>query len=197
MNQDARKSQTKGRLWVYPQSHHLWLVSTLTCSIAAEYFTLGNNDFHPAENRAMSHVLQLGNINFEQVGNLPLKSDSVSQPVQVSQAENSTMLQESADYSKATSFVKSEVSCDFSLSLSNTCTINGDVRVSGISVTFLVPEFKSETPGGNNSKSWKLKPCARPKCHEPCQGVVHKICFWASAAPRVLRGPFCSSQYFL
>ncbi|CAM8932697.1 unnamed protein product [Rhodiola kirilowii] len=134
-----------------------------------------DDDFHRAENITLNPDLQAGNFS------LPPTSDSDSQkenntlqhtsdqlgnvttfqPVLVHIGDNNTMVPE-AVYQREAGEMKSEVSCNFTLPRSNSCSMTGDVRVSGISGTVLVPQFKPDLPTGNIS-TWKLKPYARKK----------------------------------
>uniref|UniRef100_A0A7N0UW22 Glycosyltransferase 61 catalytic domain-containing protein n=1 Tax=Kalanchoe fedtschenkoi TaxID=63787 RepID=A0A7N0UW22_KALFE len=92
---------------------------------------------------------------------LPLVVENVTMTAdQADQAKNTTMVQEVEDRGEASGTMKSEISCNFALPRSNSCNITGDVRVSGISGTILVPRFELD-PSGENSRSWKIKPYAR------------------------------------
>lgn len=59
--------------------------------------------------------------------------------------------------------VGSEISCIFSLPRSDSCTLQGSVRVNGISGTISVAKLTPDRTDGNgkNRKLWKLKPYAR------------------------------------
>lgn len=137
------------------------------------------------------YVFQEGNNTLQPILN-QLENVTVVQPGLVSQYKNTTIVPEAVDHGANSSVIKSEVSCNFTQPRSNSCTLSGDVRVSGVAATILVPQNKPEKTSGNMSESWKLKPYAR-KTDRTAMGFVREWTVKSVSEPQDL--PRCSVNH--